>query len=55
MSGTIAYGTGSDTVQGNVSSKAVDITTTGCHLWAFAPANWAAGNILYWQWIAIGT
>ncbi len=54
-SGTIALGNGGNSQQGDVSSKAVSITTTGCVLYAYAPSNWVTGNIVYWQWIAIGT
>lgn len=55
-SGTVAYGNGSNTVQGQVFAKAVSITKTGCTIFVFSPtSNWIASNIIYAQWIAIGS
>jgi hypothetical protein len=59
-SGTVAYGSGGASVNGTVFVRASGITSTGCTItfwgWGSAgSANWTSGNIVYIQWIAIGT
>lgn len=55
-SGSVAYGSGGSTIQGDVSAKAVSITTTGCTLYCYGvTGGWTSGETVYWQWIAIGT
>lgn len=48
------YGSGGNNLQGAVVSKAHTITTTGFTAYMSAPGNWAAGNTVFYQWIAIG-
>jgi hypothetical protein len=55
VSGSVSYGSGGNNVVGSVASKVYSVTTTGCILYAAGVSNWSTGNVLYWQWIAIGT
>lgn len=48
------YGSGGNNVQGSISSKAHTITTTGFTAYMAAGTNWAAGNTVFYQWMAIG-
>jgi hypothetical protein len=55
IGGSIVYGSGGNNRVGTVSAKAYGVTTTGCTLYAAGGSSWSSGDILYWQWIAIGT
>lgn len=48
------YGSGNNTLQGNLAGKATAITTTSFAAYIFAGGNWAAGNTVFYQWMAIG-
>jgi hypothetical protein len=55
-SGSIVYGSGGDIVQAQDMAKAVSITTTGFTLILYSgSSSWVLGNVVYAQWIAIGT
>lgn len=53
-SGSVAYGSGGDIIQGSIMAKVVDITNTGFVIRLKAEAAWSSANIVYAQWIAIG-
>lgn len=48
------YGSGGNNVQGRIDGKAYGITTTGFTAYMIAAGNWAAGNTVFYQWVAIG-
>lgn len=54
ISGTVAYGNGGNNVQGIAGAKVFGVTTTGFSAYVWAMSNWSVGNILYYQWTAIG-
>ncbi len=54
-SGAVALGNGGSTVHGFVTSKVHTVTTTTFRAYCFTTAgSWAAGNIIYYHWLAIG-
>lgn len=50
------YGSGTNFSKLFTGAKAVDITTTGFKVYVFTTdaTNWAAGNTVFYQWMAIG-
>lgn len=54
-SGTVALGSGNNTVQGVAGAKAYAVTVNGFTAYMWANASWSIGNIIYFHWIAIGT
>lgn len=54
-SGSIAYGSGGSLVQADMDCKAVQITKTGFTGFVHSNSgNWVSGNVVYFQWIAVG-
>lgn len=53
-SGSAAMGSGSNVVQGKVTTKHVDDTVNGFNLRYYADAAWASGNRVYATWVAFG-
>ena len=49
----IAYGNGGNTIHGHTGSKAHSVTVNGftAYVWG---GTYSAGDIVYYQWIAIG-
>jgi hypothetical protein len=50
------YGSGSNTVKGPVACKATDITVNGCNIYIHSSdgTSWAAGNVVFAQYMAVG-
>lgn len=54
-SGAVALGNGGNNVQGYIGAKHHTDTPTGTVAYLWAPTgSWAAGNIVYYTWTAIG-
>ena len=48
------YGSGANTIQLNISTKAHTITASSFIIHMTATAAWSAGNTLFYQWLAVG-
>lgn len=48
------YGSGGNNIQGSIATKAYSITTTSFIIHMAAAGNYAAGNTVFYQWMAIG-